>query len=416
VPPDVSRRRFLILGVVWLSYLLVYLARLSVGALSPYLKDAFDLNSAEIGALMSATAITYAPTLIVAGWLVDRVGVRRMLVAGTLIASLCIIVMYWAPSYGVLLGLLALSSLGAGCIYPSAVRAVMLWFPVAERATAIGVNQTAINVSGIIAAVTLPSIAEHWGWQYGLLVVGLAGLAVTALVIVGYRSPRTAGPGSRGTPAAPSRPPRGTFRGLLRHRDVRLLAGMGFFLGIVEYSVLAQIVLYMTDDFLLSAVAAGGVLALAQGAGAVAKPLTGLMSDRLLGGRRRPVLVAMGALSLAMCLVLAVAGAGLDWAVYVVVALLGLAAIGWGGVFGTMAGEIGGRAAAGQVAGLTAAAVNIGIVVGPPAFGAIVDASGSYGLAWLAMAVSSALAIACVAFAHEPREHDPAARVEFEEA
>lgn len=421
-----SRRRFLILGVVWLSYLLVYLARLSIGALSPYLKDAFDLSNAQVGGLMSASAITYVPTLITAGWLVDRVGVRRMLIFGTLAATLCIMAMFFAPSYAVLFGLLALSSIGAGCIYPSAVRAVILWFPVTERATAIGVNQTAINASGILAALMLPSIAERWGWQYGLLAVGVAGFAVTALVIVGYRSPRAGDVGAagaseplRGDPGpglAPARPPHGTFRGLLRHHDVRLLAGMGFFFGIVEYAVLAQLILYMTDDFLLSAVAAGGVLALAQAAGAVAKPVSGLVSDRLLGGRRRPLLIAMASLALVMCLVLALGDGELGWIVYPVVTLLGLAAVGWGGLFGTAAGEIGGRAAAGQVAGLTAAAVNIGIVLGPPGFGAIVDATGSYDLAWLAMAISAALAIACIAFVHEPREHDPAARVEFDEA
>lgn len=411
MPKDASRRRFLILGVVFLSYLLVFLARLSVGPLAPFLKDAFELSSAEVGGLMSATAITYAPTLVVAGWLVDRVGVRRMLVAGTLIASLCIIVMFWAPSYPALLALLALSSLGAGCIYPSAVRAVMLWFPVTERATAIGVNQMAINVSGILAALTLPVVAERYGWQYGFLTVGVAGLFVTALVAAGYRSPAT-GPGA--PPAAG--PPKGTFRGLLRHRDIRLLAGMGFFLGIVEYSLLAHVVLFVRAEYLLTAVAAGSVLALAQAAGAIGKPVTGLVSDRLLGARRRPVLLTMCVLSLAACLGLAIGGDGLGWAVYLLIALLGLAVIGWGGIFGTMAGEIGGRAAAGQVAGLTAAAVNVGVVFGPPAFGALVDATGSYDLAWLAMAVSSAAAIACVAFVREPREHDPQARVEFDEA
>jgi sugar phosphate permease len=406
-----SRRRFLILGVVFLSYLLVFLARLSVGPLAPFLKDAFDLSSAQVGGLMSATAITYAPTLVVAGWLVDRVGVRRMLVAGTLIASLCIIVMFWAPSYPGLLVLLALSSLGAGCIYPSAVRAVVLWFPVTERATAIGVNQMAINVSGIIAALTLPAIAVRFGWEYGFLAVGVLGLGVTVLVAAGYRSP-AAGPGAPAT----ARPPRGTFRGLLRHRDVWFLAGMGFFLGIIEYSLLAHVVLFVRADYLLSAVAGGGVLALAQAAGAVGKPVTGLVSDRLLGARRRPVLVALCVLALVTCLALAIGGDGLGWAVFVVLALLGLAVIGWGGIFGTMAGEIGGRAAAGQVAGLTAAAVNVGVVFGPPAFGVIVDATGSYGLAWLAMAVSAALAIICALFVREPREHDPAARVEFDEA
>ena len=174
--------------------------------------------------------------------------------------------------------------------------------------------------------------------------------------------------------------------------------------------------LFVRADYLLSAVAAGGVLALAQAAGAVGKPVTGLVSDRLLGARRRPVLVAFCVLALVTCLGLAIGGDGLGWAVFVLIALLGLAVIGWGGIFGTMAGEIGGRAAAGQVAGLTAAAVNVGVVFGPPAFGAIVDATGSYGLAWLAMAVSAALAIVCVLFVREPREHDPAARVEFDEA
>lgn len=410
-PADASRRRFFVLGVVFLSYLLVFLARLSVGPLAPFLKDAFDLSSAQVGGLASATAVTYAPTLVVAGWLVDRVGVRRMLAAGTLLASLCIIAMFWASSYAGLLVLLALSSLGAGCIYPSAVRAVVLWFPVRERATAIGVNQTAINVSGIVAALTLPAVAQRYGWEYGFLFVGVAGLFVTALVTAGYRSPA---PDPGAPPAA--LPPRGTFRGLLRHRDVRLLAGMGFFLGIVEYSLLSHVVLYARTEYLLTAVAAGAVLALAQLTGAVGKPLTGLVSDRLLGARRRPVLVAMCVLSLVACLGLAAGGADLGPAMYALVALLGLGAIGWGGIFGTMAGEIGGRAAAGQVAGLTAAAVNVGVVFGPPAFGIIVDASGSYRLAWLALAVSSALAIACVAFVREPREHDPAAHVEFEEA
>jgi len=408
---DASRRRFFILGVVFLSYLLVFLARLSVGPLAPFLKEAFDLSSAEVGGLASATAITYAPTLVVAGWLVDRVGVRRMLAAGTLLTSLCIIAMFWASTYMALFVLLALSSLGAGCIFPSAVRAVVLWFPVKERATAIGVNQTAINVSGIIAALTLPAVALRYGWEYGFLIVGVAGLFVTILVTAGYRSPAA----SPGTPPA-ARPPKGTFRGLLRHRDVWLLAGMGFFLGIVEYSLLSHVVLYVRTDYLLTAVAAGGVLALAQLAGAIGKPVSGLVSDRLLGARRRPVLATMCVLSLLACLGLAAGGAELGWAMYPLVALLGLGAIGWGGIFGTMAGEIGGRAAAGQVAGLTAAAVNVGVVFGPPAFGAIVDATGSYGWAWLAMAGSSALAIACVAFVHEPREHDPEAHVEFEEA
>ena len=398
------RRRFRILAVVWVSYLLVYLARLSVGPLAPFLQDAFDLSNAQIGALMSATALTYAPTLIGAGWLVDRVGVRPVLATGTLIASLCVLTLFLAPSYWVLIALLALSGVGAGCIYPSAVRAVLLWFPVGERATAIGINQSAINISGIVGAVTLP---------------------VIAIRLVGVRIPRRRSPGARRlrrrrprlprpaegdrrsasgrgrrrqppgrAPVEAAGPPTGSgargsrqsvaprvgFVTLLAARDVWLLALVGFFLGMVEYSGLAHLVLYMKSEFLLTAIAAGGVLALAEASGAVGKPVSGLVSDRLLGGRRRPALLTMAALALVACLALAAFGARLGGAVYVVVALFGLSAIGWGGLAGTAAGEIGGRAAAGQVAGIAAAAVNVGIFVGPPAFGALVDITGGYTL------------------------------------
>ncbi|MBN2204469.1 MAG: MFS transporter, partial [Thermoleophilia bacterium] len=429
------RRRFRILAVVWVSYLLVYLARLSVGPLSPFLKDAFDLSNAQVGALMSATAFTYAPTLIVAGWLVDRAGVRRMLAAGTLIASLCVLTLFLASSYWVVLGLLALSGIGAGCIYPSAVRAVLLWFPVGERATAIGVNQTAINISGIFGAVTLPVIAVRLGWEYGFLAVGALGLAVFAVAVVGYGDPpgedgdrsaaatgALAGPPMRpGAPAsvtggtsalwlAPAPPPAGLLT-LLAARDVRLLALVGLFLGVVEYSALAHLVLYLKSEFLLTAVAAGAVLALAEASGAIGKPVSGLFSDRRLGGRRRPALLAMAALALVACLALAAFGADLGAAVYVVVALLGLSAIGWGGLFGTAAGEIGGRAAAGQVAGLTAAAVNVGVFVGPPGFGALVDLTGSYALAWLTLAVSCVAAMGCIWLLDEPRELCPVPEV-----
>lgn len=84
-----SRYRIVILALVWLSYVMVYLARLSVGPLAPLLKESLGLSNAGVGALTGATALTYAPTLIVAGVLVDRVGCRRILLLGTGLAAAC---------------------------------------------------------------------------------------------------------------------------------------------------------------------------------------------------------------------------------------------------------------------------------------------------------------------------------------
>jgi len=81
---------------------------------------AFDLSNAQIGGLTSATAVTYAPTLLLAGRLVDRIGVRRALVIGSLVAGVFVGAVALAPSCNVVLLLLGLSGLGYGFIYPSA--------------------------------------------------------------------------------------------------------------------------------------------------------------------------------------------------------------------------------------------------------------------------------------------------------
>jgi NNP family nitrate/nitrite transporter-like MFS transporter len=196
--------------------------------------------------------------------------------------------------------------------------------------------------------------------------------------------------------------PRPSTRRLLASRDLWLLGLAGAFLGAVQYSTLAHLVLYTKAEYLFGAVTAGLMLALCQASGAVGKPLAGFISDRRFGGLRRPAMLGMTAFTGVVCLALALTGGLLGWGVYVAVAALGFGAIGWGGVFATAAGEIGGSLGAGRVSGFTAAGVNIGGVFGPPLFGLAVDASGSYLPSWLLMAGSAGLALVCLTFWREP--------------
>jgi sugar phosphate permease len=303
--------RFVVLGVVWTSYLIVYLSRLSVGPLAPFLKDAFNLSNAEVGSLMSATAITYAPSMIVAGLLVDRFGVKRILVGGTLVAGICVALLFVAPSYPALLALLALSGFGCGFIYPAGIKALMLWFPPRQWATAIGLNQSAINVSGIAGAALLPTVAVELGWQYGFLFVGMVALVISAVCSLLYRDPaglsvppaagaseRDEGDGviadaAEAGDAVPGPSGWSQTLSLLRRRDAWLLCTTGLFLGVVEFSVLAHLVLFLNKSLLYTAVAAGGLRVICEAAGAVGKPGSGAVSDRLFRGRRKPALLGL---------------------------------------------------------------------------------------------------------------------------
>ncbi len=192
------------------------------------------------------------------------------------------------------------------------------------------------------------------------------------------------------------------FLTVIRSRDILLMGLAAMFLCVVEFSALAHLVLFLHVSWAYTAVAAGGLLAFCQAAGAFGKPLSGLVSDRLLGGRRKAPLLVAGA---ALRPRLRDPGAdpprpddaALDGA-----ALLGVGAVGWGGLLGTLAGETAGPAAAGAAAGVTGALDNIGIFVGPPLFGFLVDRYGSYGPAWWAMAGASLAAALLLAFVREP--------------
>jgi sugar phosphate permease len=441
-PVRAARYRFVVLGVVWCAYLVVFLSRLCVGPLSPFLKDSFDLSHAQIGWLTSATAVAYAPTLLLAGWLVDRIGARRALIIGTLITGVSVGAVALAPSYGVMLLLLACSGFGCGFIYPTAVKAIMLWFPPQERATAVGVNQSAVNISGMLGAAIMPTLALSLGWQSGFVLAAIMAFVICAVAVAFYREPRpdecvtavapegrlapaagfatAPGTGFAAAPAAFSELEQGLplvtgderldraavnpgFLSVLRSRDILLQGLAAMFLCAIEFSALAQLVLFLKGDWAFTAVAAGGLLAFCQGVGAIGKPVSGLVSDRLLGGRRRPALIALAALAGAACAILALIRPGQTLALWVALALLGVGAVGWGGLLGTLAGETAGPAAAGAAAGVTAALDNIGIFIGPPLFGWIVDRTGTYAPAWWTMVGAAVCAVILLAFVREPR-------------
>ena len=83
--------------------------------------------------------------------------------------------------------------------------------------------------------------------------------------------------------------------------------------------------------------------------------------------------------------------------------MLGIGAVGWGGLFGTLAGETAGPATAGAAAGVTAAIDNIGIFLGPLLFGCIVDRTGSYTAAWWTMVGAALIAAVLVSLTRERR-------------
>ena len=59
--------------------------------------------------------------------------------------------------------------------FPSAIKAVALWFPKRERAFATAIFNAGTNVGAIIAPAMIPAIALTFGWRWAFILAGIAG-------------------------------------------------------------------------------------------------------------------------------------------------------------------------------------------------------------------------------------------------
>jgi ACS family hexuronate transporter-like MFS transporter len=59
--------------------------------------------------------------------------------------------------------------------FPGAIKATAEYFPQKERSLATGIFNSGANVGAILAPLSVPWIAEVWGWQFAFIIIGAIG-------------------------------------------------------------------------------------------------------------------------------------------------------------------------------------------------------------------------------------------------
>jgi len=180
-----------------------------------------------------------------------------------------------------------------------------------------------------------------------------------------------------------------------------VLFGAGLILGMVQSAMLAYLPLCGVQVLGLTAVAAGALVAAAQAGGAAARLGLGAASDRWLDGRRPPWLVLSSLIGAAVFVVYALAPNPRATATALLAFAAGIGAHGWVGIYFVASAEVGGARQSGLLSGVSFAAVVVGLLLGAPLFGFVLEASDSYGAAWGAFAALCVVVAAVMAFLGE---------------
>jgi sugar phosphate permease len=189
---------------------------------------------------------------------------------------------------------------------------------------------------------------------------------------------------------------------VIRNRNIVLLSAEGFFRVGVQMAFLTYIVLFLQKTLNLSFAFASLIFAISQASGAAGRIAWGLVSDRILRGRRKVVYTSIGLIAMACFFLLGHQGPSTPiWAVSVTVGCLGFTAVGHQGVGLALLGECAGLELTGTASGFGQSLFFLGGVLISPLLGFIVDSFGTFSLAWDTLALLSLLCCLILSFVIE---------------
>jgi len=161
-----------------------------------YASEELGLSESEIGDVLAISAVVTVLILNPAGWLIDKVGRRPILVGGLLATAATVVLYGQASSYGGLLAVSVLFGLAAGTmgIVPPTLAGDLA--PEGAEGAAVGVYRMAGDLGLIAGPVLLGSIADRGNFALGFNVSAalLIAAAFVALAVGGRRERRTATP------------------------------------------------------------------------------------------------------------------------------------------------------------------------------------------------------------------------------
>lgn len=365
---------------------LVSMAVLTPAVMAPVVAQALGVSAAYLGLYIAIVYVGAMLASLAAGAAVSRFGAIRVSQAGLLLCAagmlLCAVPSVWAFALG---GLLI--GLGYGPITPASSWLLAQTTPAHRMSLVFSIKQTGVPVGGMLAGALVPSVMLVAGWQGALVAVAVANGACALLsqpLRAALDADRQPGkPLKFGNLAQP-------IKLVLSQRSLAILAACSFVFSTAQLVLTGYLVIYLNQVLAYGLVTAGLALSVAQIGGIGGRILWGYVADGWLGANRMLAALAfiMAASSLATALL---HGEMPTLLVFAILFVFGASATGWNGVY---LAEVARRAPpgmAGIATGGTLAITFLGVVLGPPVFGALSAAFGSYRVGYAALAIPVAL-------------------------
>jgi len=188
IAPEVHRRRWLILGVLVFSLLVVVLdnsiLNVAMKTIATPAPTGLGASQSELEWAIDAYTLAFAGLLFTAGVLGDRLGRKRVLLGGMVVFGIGSVLAAFSGSPAELIAFRTLMGMGGAFVLPATLAIIVNVFERDEQPRAIGIWAGAVGLAIAIGPITGGLLLEHFWWGSVFLVnvpiitVALIGMAL----------------------------------------------------------------------------------------------------------------------------------------------------------------------------------------------------------------------------------------------
>ncbi len=205
----IGKYRWTICGLLFFATTVNYLDRQVLSLLQTDLSEKFSWTNSDYANITAVFQFGYAISMLLAGRFIDKLGTKKGYAWAIIIWSVAAMIHALAIPIGqaftTVFGIFGITSLSISVIgfmvsrallafgeagnFPAAIKATAEYFPKKERSFATGIFNSGANVGAILAPLTVPWIAKHWGWESAFILVGVTGFLWLFFWLFFYEKP-----------------------------------------------------------------------------------------------------------------------------------------------------------------------------------------------------------------------------------
>lgn len=184
---DILRRDRRVISLIGVSHCASHFYQLALPPLFLLINQAEEHSFVKLAALTTAFYVASAVCQPFSGFLVDRFGARRVLLAGLGLLAGATTLMGVLPLYPVLFGLSILAGIGNSVFHPCDYSIMNATISEGRMARAFSIHMFGGYVGYVLAPVSMIFLGNLIGWQSAIIVAGAFGLLLFAILWGGSR-------------------------------------------------------------------------------------------------------------------------------------------------------------------------------------------------------------------------------------